>query len=126
MRLMLLHVENDLNSWRWCFADEDRVRFSSVFSIDFSSKKPEEWNIHVSELVGLEQMIKICQEACDTDFITIECDEEYEDYIKGEIETILPYVTKLSAITCLDDERKGFMVIGGTPKDKCWEVQINC
>lgn len=126
MRLMLLHVEKDLNSWRWCFADEDKVRFSSVFAIDFSSEKPVEWNIHVSELVGLEQMIKICQEACDTDFITIECDKRDEERLKENLKIIMTYAVKLSAITCLDDERKGFMVIGGNTEDKCWEVQINC
>lgn len=126
MRLMLLDVEKDLNSWKWCFADEDKVRVSRVFSIDFSSGKPSEWNIFVSELVGLEQMISICQKACNTDFITIECDEEYEESVKEKLGTILPYVTKLSAITCLDNERKGIMVIGGNLEDKCWEVQINC
>lgn len=123
---MLLDVEKDLNSWKWCFADEDKVRVSRVFSIDFSSGKPSEWNIFVSELVGLEQMISICQKACNTDFITIECDEEYEESVKEKLGTILPYVTKLSAITCLDNERKGIMVIGGNLEDKCWEVQINC
>lgn len=126
MRLMLLHVEKELNSWRWCFADEDKVRFSSVFAIDFSSGKPVEWNIHVSELVGLEQMIKICQDACDTDFITIECDKIDEERLKENLQIIMTYAVKLSAITCLDDERKGFMVMGGNPEDKCWEVQINC
>ncbi len=126
MRLMLLNVEEELNSWRWCFTDEDKVRVSSVFSIDFSSGKSKEWNIYVSELVGLEQMIKICQEACDTDFITIECDEKDEERLKQNLEKIITYVINLSAITCLDDERKGFMVMGGSPENKCWEVQINC
>ena len=126
MRLMLLNVEEELNSWRWCFTDEDKVRVSSVFSIDFSSGKSKEWNIYVSELVGLEQMIKICQEACDTDFITIECDEKDEERLKQNLEKIITYVINLSAITCLDDERKGFMVMGGGPENKCGEVEINC
>lgn len=126
MRLMLLCAENDLDSWRWCFADEDKVRVSSVFSIDFSYGKSKEWNIFVSELVGLEQMIKICQEACNADFITIECDEENEKRVKEKLRSILPYVINLSAITCLDEERKGFMVMSGNLEEKCWEVQVNC
>ena len=126
MRLMLLHKGENLNSWKWCFADEDEVRLSSVFSIDFSSGKPREWKIFVPELVGLEQMIKICQKACNTDFITIECDEEDEESLKENLETIVNYSIKLSEITCFDAEWKGFMVIGGNHKDKCWEVQINC
>lgn len=126
MRLRLLNTGKDLNSWRWCFADDDKVRASRAFTIDFSSGKPSEWNIYVPELAGLERMIKICQEACDTDFITIECDEENEESLKENLGAIIPFVVKLSGITCLDSDRQGFMVMFGDSRDKCWEVQINC
>ncbi len=126
MRLKLLHVDEDLNSWKWCFADDDEVRFSRIFSIDFSSGKPRDWNIFVPELADLEQMIKICQEACSTDFITIECDEKNEEKLKENLKIIMPYVVKLSSIICLDYDNKGFMVMNVDLKDKCWEVQINC
>lgn len=123
---MLLNAYKDLNSCEWCFADDDKTRFSKAFSIDFSSKKPKEWKIFVSEFLGLEQMIKICQEACNSDFITIECDEKDEESLKKNLKSIMDYVVNLSEITCFDDEMKGFMVIGENLSDKCWEVQINC
>lgn len=115
MRLMLLNdsnVEKDMNYWRWYFADDDKRRVSSVFSIDFSSGKSREWTIHVSKLARLEQMIGICQRACDANFITLTCDEEVSEFLRQKLETVSSFVINLRAITCLDDKYRSFSLTG--------------
>lgn len=119
------NVDKDVDFWRWKFIGKGEV--SRTFSIKFSESSPKHWIIETSDLDTYQQikaMKRACEKACNSDFITIECDFESEENVKGNLGILMYYVINFEAITCIAGGREIFTVRNKRNQKREWEVQI--
>ena len=126
---MLLNGNNsgrNTDFWRWKFVGQGEV--SRTFSIKFSESSPKHWIIETSELDTPQQvkdMKRVWKKACDSEFVTIECDFEAEQEVRNKLGMLVHYVTNLETITCIVGENVIFTLKSKNALKKAWEVQID-